>query len=304
MRARLADSLRYVLAESRGLIPVPADFDGFLARLEGGPVSSQAFGAYFELVLAIEADDLHQAAGFLREIAAAPARTELAIAPLQPEGHRESDRIRRLSDTDPAIVFEFVPPPPAAAAASAARVRAALALLDEGHPELAGEIRALVGEVVLASPPARPGADSFDGASAFMLWGATLLNAESHESRIAMAEALAHESAHSLLFGFAADRPLVENDDRERYRSPLRRDPRPLDGIYHATFVSARMHHALAHLRGAGVLDAGERAFADASLDAHRKAFAEGLHVIDANARLTPAGAGVLEGARAYMATG
>jgi HEXXH motif-containing protein len=305
MRVRLGQSLRYALAEARGLVAAPADLAAFFARLARGPVSPQAFGAYFELILAIEADDRVAADGFLREIAAAPARgPDLVVTALAAPGHRESDRIRRLSDTDPTIAFEIAPPAPAAAAAAAARVHDALALLGDGHPELAGEIRALIGEVVLASPPARPGANTFDGASAFMLWGAMLLNAERHQTRIAMAEAIVHESAHSLLFGFAADGPLVENDDDERYRSPLRHDPRPLDGIYHAAYVSARMHHALAHLLGAGVLDATEQTFALASLHAHAKAFAEGVHVVDAHARLTPVGARVMEGARAYLATG
>jgi HEXXH motif-containing protein len=302
MRARLVDSLRYVVAEASGLIAAPAGFGACLARLAHGPVSPQAFGAYYELVLALDEDDLDAAAGFLREIAQAPARTpQILVTALAPAGHRESDRIRRLSDTDPTIAFEIEPPPAAAAAASGARVHAALALLDRGFPELAGEIRGLVGEVVLAAPPDRPGADTFDGASAFMLWGAMILNACRHESRIAMAEALAHESAHSLLFGFAAHGPLVENDDRERFTSPLRHDPRPLDGIYHAAFVSARMHLALDRLMSAGVLDAEERAFARASLEGHVKAFSEGAHVVDAHARLTPVGAAVLEGARAYM---
>jgi HEXXH motif-containing protein len=302
MRARLVDSLRYVVAEIRGLLELPDGFDDFLARLARGPVSAHAFGAYYELVLAVEAGDLAGAAVLVRDLANAPARAEsLAITALGPEGDRESDRIRRLFDTDPLAVFELAAPPPAAAEASAARVREALALLDHGHPELAAEIRALVGEVVLASPPSRPGADTFDGASCFMLWGTTLLNACRHATRIAMAEALVHESAHSLLFGFAADGPLVENDDGERFPSPLRVDPRPLDGIYHAAFVSARMHHALARLCDAGVLDTQERAFAAASLLAHVRAFREGLDVIDAHARLTPLGAAVMKNARAYM---
>jgi HEXXH motif-containing protein len=302
MRARLGESIGYIVSESRGLLAVPEGLGAFLARLARGPVSPHAFGAYYELVLAIEVDDLEAAAALLRDIATAPARAEpLAITALEPPGHPESDRIRRLSDTDPTIAFEIEPPPAAAAASATERVRAAQALLARGYPELAGEIDGLIGEVVLAAPPGRPGADTFDGASAFMLWGALLLNACRHESRIAMAEALVHESAHSLLFGFAADGPLVENDDDARYASPLRHDPRPLDGVYHAAFVSARMHHALAHLLRAGALDADEGAFARASLETHVKAFSEGVHVVDAHARLTPMGAAVLEGARAYM---
>ena len=66
------------------------------------------------------------------------------------------------------------------------------------------QLRALLREIVLASPPSAPGALEFDGASSFMLWGAIALNAESGGSELDMAQALAHESGHNLLFGLCA----------------------------------------------------------------------------------------------------
>ena len=51
---------------------------------------------------------------------------------------------------------------------------------------------------------------------------------------------LIHEYSHNLLFGIARNEPLVFNDPEERDESPLRQDLRPMDGIYHALFVSAR----------------------------------------------------------------
>ena len=69
-------------------------------------------------------------------------------------------------------------------------------------------------------------------------------------SDLDMVQALAHESAHLLLFGMCADGPLLENaNDDHRYSSPLRTDSRPMDGIVHATFVTARMCCALSQLR-------------------------------------------------------
>ncbi|HEY8300152.1 MAG TPA: hypothetical protein VIF65_06725, partial [Methyloceanibacter sp.] len=40
------------------------------------------------------------------------------------------------------------------------------------------------------------------------------------------------ESSHVLLFGVSAEGALTENSGRERYDSPLRRDKRPIDGIF------------------------------------------------------------------------
>ena len=69
------------------------------------------------------------------------------------------------------------------------------------------------------------------------------------------AQALAHESGHNLLFGFCASESLVENADEELFASPLRADPRPMDGVFHATYVVARMHQTLTRLLEANVLD-------------------------------------------------
>ena len=117
-----------------------------------------------------------------------------------------------------------------------------------------------------------------------------------------MVQALAHESGHNLLFGLCADGPLVENDDEERYASPLRPDPRPMDGLVHATYVSARMHQAMVRLRRSGALSRDQEAAADAAAADNRRAFLEGMHTIDRHAKLTELGAAVMSGARDSIA--
>lgn len=124
---------------------------------------------------------------------------------------------------------------------------AALALIEAADAALASEIRELVIEVVGASRSAHAGR-GFGGASSFMLWGSVLLNTEYYDAKLDMMAALLHETAHQLLFGLSLDQPVVENDVEERYASPLRPDPRPMDGIFHATFVCARMHYGYARL--------------------------------------------------------
>jgi hypothetical protein len=43
-------------------------------------------------------------------------------------------------------------------------------------------------------------------------------------------------------------KPLVENEVEELYPSPLRSDPRPIDGVVYATYVTARMDYAVTSL--------------------------------------------------------
>ncbi|MFO1060661.1 MAG: HEXXH motif-containing putative peptide modification protein [Dongiaceae bacterium] len=304
MRARLAASLRYIADQAAGAIVLPATLDAALRRIADAPVSPLTFGAYCDLVLALEADQLPEAAALLAEIAAAPAA---AGGPAvrrfgEPAGDRAWDRYRRLVDTDPAMPFTLRPAAPAEAERAASLVDRALALIAAGNPELGAEIRALIQEIVLAAGADDPDAVQFDGVSSFLLWGGVVLNARSYDSPIAMVQALAHESGHNLLFGLSADGPLQDNDDADRFASPLRTDPRPMDGIVHAVYVTARMHQAVQRLLEAGILGPEDAAEAAAAAQDNRRRFAAGIATVDRHARLTPLGTAVLDGARRYMA--
>ncbi|ASA57966.1 aKG-HExxH-type peptide beta-hydroxylase [Vibrio gazogenes] len=68
---------------------------------------------------------------------------------------------------------------------------------------------------------------------------------ENHDnSWIFLLDKYIREGAHSLLFALNLTEELFYNSDEERYSSPLRKDPRPLPGIYHATFVIQRLIYA------------------------------------------------------------
>jgi HEXXH motif-containing protein len=192
-------------------------------------------------------------------------------------------------------------PVPAEDAAAFAR------LLDEGRalmarelPDLLGEISAIVNTVLLGH--GRPGAAmEFDGASHYQFWGLLVLNPRHHRTPLAVAEVLAHEAGHSLLFGLSVDEPMVLNPDEELYASPLRRDPRPMDGIFHATFVSARMALAMERLAASPNLSAADRAAAATAAAADRRNFAAGDAVVRDHGRLTATGTAVIDAARAWI---
>src|SRR5206468_1451776 len=121
-----------------------------------------------------------------------------------------------------ACATSWIAPPAEAVARMQALIARAFTLIDAGNPELAAEIRTIVQEIVLATGPGGVDAVQFDGVSAFLLWGGVVLNATSYATPIETVQALAHESGHNLLFGLCADGPLQNNDDDERYASPLR----------------------------------------------------------------------------------
>lgn len=305
MRSRLADSLDHIFEQANELLGIPEQrIQEFLGRLRNQPISPLAFSFYSDAVIAIEDDAIENAAGLLNELIALPSSNgELEISALaDPKDDSTAQRYARFLNTDPSVTFEIYPPSNEAFASCRQQIQDALALLDKGDPELAGEIRALLREIVLAAGSTDPRAMTFDGASSFMLWGAIIINADRRDGAVGMTQMLAHESAHNLLFGFSADEALVENGPEELFPSPLRLDPRPMDGIYHATFVTARMYRVVRQLLESGILNPAEKEKAEKDLAENARLFKKGMGTVEKHAKLTPIGESVMRGASEYMA--
>ncbi|HEX4266225.1 MAG TPA: HEXXH motif-containing putative peptide modification protein [Verrucomicrobiae bacterium] len=305
MRSRLADSLGYIFEQANGQLEVTDNrVEDFLTRLRNKPISPLAFSFYSDAVIAIEEDDIEGASRILGELITLPSRNgDLEISALaDPKDNSVAQRYARFLNTDSSITFEIYPPSKEAFLSCQRQIHDALALLDSGDPELAGEIRALLREIVLASGTKDPTAYTFDGASSFMLWGAIIINADRNDGAIGMVQMLAHESAHNLLFGFSADEALVENSPDELFSSPLRKDPRPMDGIYHATFVTARMYRVVHQLIESGVLDAASKAKAQKDMAENTQLFKQGIETVQRFGKLSALGENVMRGAIDYMA--
>lgn len=302
MRVRLADSLSHIFERIGSDLGVGSEeahriLEGVRARRQ----SPQLFGAYYDLVLTVERDDIAQARDFSGEILDrlnAPKPPEW-VAALSDRPASDEDRYQRL------LLPEDIPalePRPEDFAAASKRIEQAMDLLDRGFSEMAAEIRELLFEVVIAAGPTEPGTMTFDGSSSYMLWGAIMLNATGQTSVLDTAQALAHESGHNLLFGQCVNGSLVENDDDEAFAHPLRHDPRPMDGVFHAAYVIARMHQTVERLLESGVLDDEQTEVARRELELHRRNFKEADSVIRSGGRLTPLGLQAIEAARGHLA--
>ena len=301
MRERLADSLDHVvkaIGTELGLPPYAAR--DAIADIRAHRQSPQVFGAYYDLVLAIERDELEAGIRFTTQLidgvgCAKPAHW---VAKLSDRRLSDADRYRRL--LLPETVAASDPDEPVFDLA-AGRIDAAMTLLERGFPEMAAEILALLHEIIIAVGPEDPKSLTFDGSSSYMLWGAIMLNARGQSTVLDTAQALAHESGHNVLFGLCASGPLIYNDDEESFSHPLRQDPRPMDGVFHAAYVIARMHQTLERLLQADVLTNEQREAAARDLKIQRNSFAEADAVIRQSAKLTAIGAEAIAAARAQM---
>lgn len=304
MRLSLADSLQHIAEESAGKLAFNfSALEPLISNMRsGGRYPCSSFAIYAEIVLAICNGEHDRAVNLLEELVLEkPLAQPWRVLAIDDAVHEKNmDRLLRSMNHDPNTKFFMGPPSADLVDRFSQRVMEGYSLLATVVPELAEEFEELVSDVILVV-----GDDNanyqFDGGSSYLLWGGLFLNATSHKNEVAMAEVMAHESAHILLYACAADEALVKNPDEELFPSPLRIDLRPMDGIYHATFVSARMHWAMAQLISSGRLSDTALDTAKAACMEDLKNFWAGHEVVARHGQLTRTGYEVMQGALSYM---
>lgn len=306
MHAGLADSLRQICEASDGEVEFDrAAVERLVREIEAGRrLPPNAFAIYYELVPALLEGRLDEARALFVELARqrpieAPFRMLALGEPAMADRER---RYLRLMNDDMAHTYEFLPPSAEDLAAFRRQFASVMDLLQQTVPEFVAELKALISELILVVGPKRAKVH-FDGGSSYQLWGALFLNAVRHTTRIDVIDSLAHESAHSRLFGLCTEEAPVANPDDELHPSPLRAEKRPMDGVYHATFVSARMHWAMSRLIASGLLSEEELALAIKARDDDKRNFEKGYDTVAAHARLTNTGRIAIDAAVAYMRT-
>jgi HEXXH motif-containing protein len=304
VRMALIESLDTIFKACAGSLAWQvADQNALLAALRSHAVSPAIYGIYTELVEALLAEDTRIAQERLEMLLQPQLRawTVPGIVTLDEVclGKGLPALYARTIDDDADVPLRI------AAVDGAERARCdvlfdhTVTLLGKAAPALLGEIETMAAQVVAVRDAGPVGA--FGGASTFCLWGAIILNSARHRTRPQMAEALAHEAAHSYLLGSTLGVPLVVNDPAERYRSPLRADARPMDGLVHASFVLARIIWCHDQLLQSGLLDEKERDDTIRAWNAGRDRFLDSRALIEAQARFMSNGETLWTAARNWV---
>jgi hypothetical protein len=304
LRQRLAASLDYIeeIAGAPGVQGAGA-LKSVRERLNAAPVSPWTFGLYARLVAELSRGDGAEAASAIADLADAarrPAQEGIVILRSRGVPGPWWDHFEVLLDTDKDRPFNPGPPDFGAAKACETELQAALALLQRADSTWHGELGVLLRMLVLGAPPSRGPGERFNGASTFFLWGGALLNANVRRSPIRMLDVLVHESSHVLLFGVAANEPLTLNAADHRFASPLREDKRPIDGIFHACFVTTRVHLAMTRLLASGELDGEATATALERRRDNALAARGSLEILDRHAEPSKLGSTILSTMRDY----
>ncbi|MFI8917180.1 aKG-HExxH-type peptide beta-hydroxylase [Streptomyces sp. NPDC053513] len=165
---------------------------------------------------------------------------------------------------------------------------AGLRLIEQVLPEQAAEIRTLTEYVA----PLR--GEHFVGGSDIVLFGASFLCLEPTWSPLCFADHLTHESTHQLLHAKQEVHPLLLNRDETGLSSPIRTDPRPLYGTYHATFVFLRLTRLMAAVLRSSDTQWHEEA--EIRFHRHLLGLLQGLAIIDEHGVYSPEGRQELDG--------
>lgn len=158
-------------------------------------------------------------------------------------------------------------------------------------PGFKQEIIDLIGSIYLidvAFGPSEVGLKFFGSASSPLIFGGIFANTHSPIELVDQVELILHETAHTVLFALTQYDSLTKDDGALIYDSPLRDDPRSLEGVFHATWVSARL--ALFYHLNVSNPEPFFRSMTDNErLKFHLKAVNAGLKVLNSNSNILSA---------------
>lgn len=303
VRDDLAASLHRIAGRASSVLAQDVDTPAFIAAIRAHRVHPGVFGRYYDLIDALQARNWDAGRRLWSDIVALTAAPAgLSVIALDPRDLDDDvERYRRMFTSGLATPPELAAPGEDAVEQLRRSVPDALSLLDATHPPWAAELRALVVQIVAVAPPT-PDATAISGGSSFMLWGAVLVNVMPCPDRVRLLSVLAHEATHQFLLGMARNTPLVTNPVSERFNTELRPTPRPMNALFHSTYVSGRIHALCEILTARSELSDTERAHIAEVSDLQRRRFEQGCTVILREAALTELGGLLIEEARDVLA--
>jgi len=271
-------------------------------RLRAEPLDRNIYANYWQLLSGIDNQDEECVKESFDEL----LTHETSDNPLRicsfsnDQGDPLMSRYAKILTSESDTPLPLMPPPNDLSSTASKTAREALDLIREASPELHDEITWMLHDIVFAVGNIAEGYD-FDGGTNMFLWGVIFVNAEGNQKRLKLAQTITHESCHNLIFGYQLNDPLTKNAPGSRYPSPLRDDLRPMDGIYHATIVTARMHFVTKKLLEANSLTSDEQETAETDLREFQTIFANGVETVETHAELTDMGRELLEHSKEYM---
>ena len=304
LQLKLAFSLLKLFNASNSELQKPSEenAEAFFLRLRDGRVDGCDYALHHLLVCALLEDRFQHAEKILAYGASrVPFPNTIALRySLDDLGDDFAfyTHIFELNDL-PCRSLRLVSPSQDASIRSREWLNQCFALLATCSPEANAELEAFRPLLLLASK-SEDSTSGFGGYSSSLAWGTIALSADKALFAQLLIQ-LIHELAHQLLFALAIDVPLAYNHPDELFSSPVRQDLRPMDGLLHACFVSARVFEVLGQIQQSPVffkLNPEDQEIINATRSITNNVVAESLPTIDSSARLSALGERVVNACR------
>jgi hypothetical protein len=291
VRLRLSSSLAHIFQRAKGRLDVDAiRFEAALQHIRVRKQDPGVFARYYDLISDLTSNQIAKANFLLDEIierAAGPASYFEIVPYARQHLGPDYERFPRLLFAEYSQTNPMASPSDSQSAASTRMLKEALEIVSQVDTGIHEEIKALLVRIHLATASKDRSAKRFGGVTSFLVWGASFINIEFYKTRWDAVQFLVHEITHSLLFGLSFDDPLVENVPDESYKSPLRSDLRPMDGIFHATLVCGRLADFNRAWLESGLAKGTDRESSRKAVADNLRFFRDGVAVIDKHGKLS-----------------
>ena len=305
MRAQLAISLQYLFDEFEDQVRLdPQKSEMVITRLKQGKVQPGVYARYYDLVFALTNEETRKVTKLANEIFELISEpVEFKIIPYaKKELGDDFERFPRLLFAEFSLDNPMSTPKATLHKQHREKLEQALNVIQLVDNAIYQEIKALLSCVVVSVHNSQLStANAFGGVSSFMTWGATFINAGAYRTEHQAVEFFVHEITHCMLFGHSCQDALVLNSIDESYRSPLRSQLRPVDGIYHATLVCARIALFMQKWMKFGTDNSEHTQWLEARYESNKDSFLDGLSVLNEHAKLSKQGALFLSQAKAAL---
>jgi hypothetical protein len=299
MREQLSQSLEYIFDTIRNRLDIDLNqCDRASEIIRTNKVSPKIFARYYDLVFAVNADNFTLAQRLVDEILSIlNDSVQFEIIPYSKIVLGDDyERYPRLVFTNYSSNNPMDSPNQDLCAAHTEKLELAIEIIRTVDSDIYREIQDLLLQVIITVnseqfKSARP----YAGASSFMTWGAIFINANLYVTKYQIVEFFVHELTHCVLFGYSCINPLVLNPVSESYQSPLRNDSRPMDGIFHATLVCARIVQFMKKWETYGTIDIAHASWLEQTHTTYLQKFFDGVAVIKKNGQLSNKGSLFLE---------
>jgi hypothetical protein len=291
VRLRLASSLAHISQRAKGRLDIDAArFDAALEHIRARKQDPGVFARYYDLITALTSNQIVSANLLLDEIierAAGPASYFEIVPYARQHLGPDYERFPRLLFAEYSQTNPMASPSDSQSAESTRMLEEAIAIVSQVDMGIHKEIKALLVRIHLATASKDPSAKRFGGVTSLLTWGASFINIEFYKTRWDAVQFLVHEITHSLLFGLSFDEPLVQNAPDESYNSPLRSDPRPMDGVFHAALVCGRLADFNRAWLDSGLAEGTDRENSKKAVADNLRSFQDGVEVINKHGKLS-----------------